>query len=267
MLELDGAHVLVTGASSGIGAELAVRLAGRGATVGLVARRADRLADVAARCRAAGGEAEIWVADLGDLDLAVRVAGEALDRLEPLDAVVHNAAIPRRRNAARLTPHDLDEAMRVNYTSPARMTLALLPHFLARGAGQFVFVSSLAGRVGVPGEAAYSSSKFALCGFAESLAIDLAGTGIDIRLVLPGAIDTEIWDQPDNEAPVYEGPKEPAGDVADGILAVMESDHFESYLPDLKAIVEFKTSDIDTYLAGAAELGQRAAAAGSGNAS
>jgi short-subunit dehydrogenase len=261
VLELARSRVLVTGASSGIGAELAVRLAAKGATVGLVARRTAKLHDVAQRCRDAGGEAVVWSADLGDLELAAGVAKEALERLDPLDAVVHNAAIPKRRHASRLTPADVADAMRVNFTSPVRMTLAMLPQFLTRGGGMFVFVSSLAGRVGVPIEAAYSSSKFALCGFAESLAIDLAGTGVEVRLVLPGAIDTEIWDQPGNEAPVYDGPKEPAGDVAEGIIDVMQSDKFEAYVPDLKAIVEFKTSDIDTYLAGASELGQRGAAA------
>lgn len=261
MPELSRSRVLITGASAGIGAELAVRLAARGATVGLVARREERLAAVADRCRAAGGEAIVWVADLGDLDRAVAVAREALERLHPLDAVVHNAAIPKRRHVSRLTPEEVDEAMRVNFTSPVRMTLAMLPHFLERRDGRFVYVSSLAGRVGVPIEAAYSASKFALCGWAESLAIDLAGTGVGVRLVLPGAIDTEIWDHPGNEAPVYDGPKEPAGDVADGIIELMQGDRFEAYLPDLKAIVEFKTADIDGYLAGASELGQRADAA------
>lgn len=263
MLELSRSRVLVTGASSGIGAELAVRLAALGATVGLVARRAERLAEVAERCRAAGGEAVVWAADLGDLRRAVEVGNEALERLHPLDAVVHNAAIPKRRHATRLTPDDVDEAMRVNFTSPVRMTLAMLPHFIERDTGLFVFVSSLAGRVGVPIEAAYSASKFALCGFAESLAIDLAGTGVGVRLMLPGAIDTEIWNQPGNEAPVYDGPKEPAGDVADGIVELLRGDRFEGYVPDMKAIVEFKTSDIDSYLAGASELGQRAAGQGS----
>jgi hypothetical protein len=74
------------------------------------------------------------------------------------------------------------------------------------------------------------------------------------RLVLPGAIDTEIWDQPGNDPPVYQGPLEPAADVANGIIDAIEGDRFEHYLPDLKAIVEYKTSDIDTFMAGAADM-------------
>jgi short-subunit dehydrogenase len=256
-----GSRVLVTGASSGIGAELAVRLAGRGVTVGLVARRADRLAEVLERCRRDAPDSRSWVADLGELDRAEALATEAWDTLGHLDAVVHNAGIPLRRHAPELTPADVERPLRVNYLAPVRMTLAHLPRMLARGQGSIVYVSSLAGRVGVPREAAYSASKFALCGWAESLLIDLDGSGVEVRLVQPGAISTEIWDQPDNDDPIYNGPLEPAGDVADGIIAAIEGDRFERYVPDLRSIVEFKTADPDSFLAGAADMA-RAALAG-----
>ena len=124
---------------------------------------------------------------------------------------------------------------------------------LERDRGMFVNVSSFGGRVGILGEAAYCASKFALAGWSESMALDLWDTGVDVRLILPGAIATEIWDQPDNDPPLYDGPLEPAEAVADGIIAAIEGEAFEHYLPDLKAVVEFKTSDIDTFLQGSAE--------------
>ena len=96
--------------------------------------------------------------------------------------------------------------MAVNYFSPVAITLALLPRMLERGTGTIVNVSSLGGRLGIVNEAAYSASKFALAGWSESLAADLLGSGVSVRLVLPGAIDTEIWDQPDNDPPDYDGP-------------------------------------------------------------
>jgi short-subunit dehydrogenase len=103
----------------------------------------------------------------------------------------------------------------------------------------------------VPHEAAYSASKFALSGWSESLAIDLAGTGVEVRLVVPGAIDTEIWTRPGNEPPIYDGPMEPPEDMAQAIIDAIEGDRFETYLPDLRSIVELKTTSPDEYLAGA----------------
>ena len=82
------------------------------------------------------------------------------------------------------------------------------------------------------------------------MALDLWDTGVDVRLILPGAIATEIWDQPGNDAPVFEGPFEPAETVAAGIIDAIEGDAFEHYLPDMKPIVEMKTSGIDDFFAG-----------------
>src|SRR5215469_2488589 len=205
-MQLDGSTILVTGASSGIGAELAPMLAERGATIGLVARRRDRLEQVLARCAPHAPKSRLWAADLGDLDAAVRVADEAWEAFDGLDCLVNNAAIPKRVPVSRLTDELVDETMRINFTSPVRMTLALLPRWLERGTGCVVNVSSLGGRIGIAHEAAYCASKFALCGWSESMRIDLRGSGVEVKLVLPGAIETEIWDQPGNDPALYDGP-------------------------------------------------------------
>lgn len=243
--------MLVTGASSGIGAALAPLLAERGARVGIVARRKDRLEAVLERC---GPDARMWVADLGDLDAAVRVATEADEHFGGLDVLVNNAGMPKRRHVTALSNGEVEQTMRVNYLSPVRMTLALLPGMLERGRGCIVNVTSLGGRLGIKHEAAYSASKFALTGFSEAMHVDLFDTPVEVRLVLPGAIDTEIWDQPENDDPIYEGPKAPPEDVAAGIVAAIEGEQFEHYLPDMKAIVEMKTSDVGGFLAGVAAM-------------
>ena len=129
------------------------------------------------------------------------------------------------------------------------MSQALLPRMLERDRGVIVNVSSFGGRAGIMGEAAYCASKFALCGWSESMALDLWDTGVDVRLIIPGAIDTEIWDVPGNDEPPYHGPFEPPATVAEGIIAAIQGDAFEHYLPDMKAIVELKTSAIDDFLA------------------
>ncbi len=245
-----GSVAVVTGASSGIGAATARRLAARGATVVLVARRADRLEEVLADCVGPAPGSRSWPADLGDPEHAAEVARSIEAELGPVDVVVNNAGAPMRRPVQRLTMDEVRRTMAVNYLSPVAITLALLPSMLERGAGVIVNVSSLGGRLGIASEAAYCGSKFALAGWSEAMAADLHGTGVSVRLVLPGAIDTEIWDQPDNDPPLYVGPLVPPDEVAAGIVECLTSPAFEHYLPDMKAVVEMKTSDFDGFVAG-----------------
>src|SRR5205085_6570581 len=246
----DGTTALVTGASSGIGAALARALAARGVTVGLVARRKERLEEVLADCTPTAPRSRLWAADLGDVERAERVALEAWETFGHLDVLVNNAGIPKRRHVTELTYDEVEEVMRVNFLSPARMTLALLPRMLERGAGSIVNVSSVAGRLGNPKESAYSASKFALCGWSEALNVDLWDTPIEVRLINPGAIDTEIWYTPGEDDPIYEGEKEPPERIAEGIVAAIEGDRFEHYLPDMKPVVDMKQADIDGFMEG-----------------
>jgi short-subunit dehydrogenase len=153
--------------------------------------------------------------------------------------------------------------MTTNYFSPVAITLALLPRMLARRSGTIVNVSSVGGRLGIATEAAYSGSKFALAGWSEALAMDLSGTGVHVKLILPGAIDTEIWDQPDNDAPLYDGPKDPPSGIAQGIADAIDSESFEHYLPDMKAVIEMKTSDIDGFMRGMRAMTDQAMGRGS----
>jgi short-subunit dehydrogenase len=263
-MKLDGSKILVTGASSGIGAALAPQLAAKGATVGIVARRAQRLEEVIAECRAFTPDSTFWAADLGDVDTAVRIAEAAWDHFDGLDALVNNAAIGKRKLVQTLTPADVDITMQTNFFSPVRMGMALLPRWLERGAGLIVNVSSMGGRLGILHEAAYSASKFALCGWSESMRMDLDGTGVKVKLVLPGPIETEIWDvQPGGLPGLYDGPFVSAADCAADIVAAMEDDEgFEYYTPEevpggwrQKDLVVGKTQDCDPFLTGMAQMG------------
>ncbi|HEX5614697.1 MAG TPA: SDR family NAD(P)-dependent oxidoreductase [Acidimicrobiia bacterium] len=260
-MELAGSTVLVTGASSGIGAALAPALAARGATVGIVARRRDRLEAVLAHCREHAPASRLWVADLADLDAAERVALEAWDAFGGLDALVNNAAIPKRAKVTDLTPGDVEHVVGVDFHSPVRMSLAVLPRMVERGSGTILFVSSMGGRVPIAHEAAYNAAKFALCGWAEAMYLDLFGSGVDVKLVLPGPIDTEIWDVPGNLPALFDIEKVSAAECAAGIADALASDTFEHYVPaifpgglDAKAMVVGKTQDTDGYLRGMAQF-------------
>jgi short-subunit dehydrogenase len=228
-------------------------LAQAGARVALLARREDRLLEVLEQCQPHSPGSQIWVCDLDDPEAAAEAAIEVEGAFGSVDVLINNAAIPKRRRVTDLSVSEFQQTMRVNLESPVRMTLALLPGMLERGRGSIVNVSSMGGRLGITHETAYCAAKFGLCGWSEAMALDLWDTPIEVRLIQPGPIDTEIWDLPDNEAPLYDGPLEPPSVVAEGIVAAIEGEGFEHYLPDLKAVVEFKTSDIDTFLAGSAE--------------
>lgn len=249
-MQVSGAKVLVTGASSGIGAATARLMARMGATVGLVGRRAELMQSVLDECQKDSPASRMWVADLGDLDLAERLVDEAWAAFGGLDVLVNNAAIPKRRAVTELTPDEVEQTMRVNFLSPARMTLRLLPRMLQGSGGVIVNVASMGGRLGVPHEAAYSASKFALTGWSEVMAIDLHGTNVGIRLIQPGPIDTDIWDRPGEDDAMFDVPKVPPDVVAEGIVAAIEGPGFEHYLPDLKEIVTGKDADIDAYITG-----------------
>ncbi|MET1048890.1 MAG: SDR family NAD(P)-dependent oxidoreductase, partial [Acidimicrobiales bacterium] len=161
-MKVDGASVLLTGASSGIGAALAPMLAEAGARVALVARREDRLLEVLERCQPYAPGSQIWICDLDDPGAAEECALEVEGAFGAVDILINNAAIPKRRKVTDLSVAEFQQTMRVNLESPVRMTLAVLPGMLARDRGVIVNVASMGGRIGILQEAAYCASKFAL---------------------------------------------------------------------------------------------------------
>jgi len=262
---LGDARVLLTGASAGIGASLAPMLAARVAVLELCGRDEAKLAGVATSCRGLGAEVHTHLVDLADPDGAEALARRVEERLGGLDVLVNNAGAPMRRRVQQLAVDELRRTMATNFESPARMTMAVLPGMLERDRGVIVNVSSFGGRAGIPAEAAYCASKFALCGWSESLAMDLWHTGVAVRLIVPGAVDTDIWDRPGNDAAHFSGGLEPPRTVAIGILAAIggaddAGRRFEHYLPDLRSIAEYKTSSIDDFLAGAVAFADAAQA-------
>ncbi len=251
--EPAGKRVLVTGASSGIGAALAVELGRGGAFVGLAARRTDRLEQVLAEVREAGGDGCWWELDLTDLDGVAAFAERAWADMGPIDVVVNNAGAPRRRSVKVLTPEELDETMAVNFTGPARLTLALLPHLLERGSGHIVNLSSMGTQSMTLGTGAYGAAKSAFNMFTEALYLDLAGTGVQAHLFIPGSTATEFsTPKPGNDPPFPQPPDafmDPV-DVARAIVAKLGTTDFEGFAaPALQKVAEAKRADTNGFLA------------------
>jgi len=248
--DLRGKRVLVTGGSSGIGAALAEGFAARGAVVGICARRRDRLDDVLVRLRAHEPASQAWTVDLAELDGLEAFARAVEQDLGGVDVLVHNAGVPKRRTVFDLDPAQIESVLRVNYLSPARLTLALLPTIVARH-GRIVFVSSVAARLSPPGEAAYAASKAALSAWAESLQVDLRDTGVQTHVVNPGVIDTELFHLPDNDPTIAPIEALPVDAVVEPVLTMIERGDFEIYVPEWFAdVVASKYRDVGAFLDG-----------------
>jgi short-subunit dehydrogenase len=248
-LDLKGCRALVTGASSGIGAGLAEALAEAGAVVGICARRADRLTEVVDRCMAYSPESRMWVVDLIDPDAVDQLSVDVVDAFGGVDLLVNNAGIPKRRHVTALDIDTITQVMHINYLSPMRLSMALLPQMLARGSGTIVNISSIAATLSAPGEAAYDASKAALTAFSEAMAVDLWETGVKVMVVYPAVIDTDLFSLPDNDIPDLPVQAEPVSVAVEAILNGLDAGAAQVYVPEYFAqIAASKAQDVGAFL-------------------
>jgi short-subunit dehydrogenase len=188
----NGRVAVVTGASSGIGRALAVRLAADGYRVGLIARRGDLLESLSREVAAAGGTAVAAVADVGDRAALRGAVAEIEARLGPTDVMVANAGFGAPTRLDPLNIDEVEQTFRVNVMGVIYAIEAVLPGMLARRSGQLLAVSSLAGDKGLPGESAYCASKAAVNVYMEGLRIAMRGRGVVITTVCPGFVQTPM---------------------------------------------------------------------------
>lgn len=188
----DGSVTIVTGASSGIGRELAIQLAASGARLALAARSREALEQVAGECRTRGAEAIVIEADVASLDDCRRIIDETVAHFGRLDCLINNAGISMRARFDEITdPLLFEQIMRVNYLGAAWCTWAAVPH-LERSRGRIVAVSSLTGLTGVPLRSAYAATKHAMAGLFDSLRIELAENGVSVTVAYPGFVTSDI---------------------------------------------------------------------------
>ncbi|MFH1435055.1 MAG: SDR family oxidoreductase [Pseudomonadota bacterium] len=214
--------VIVTGASAGIGRELALQLADRGAWLSLAARDAEKLGQVAAACRErAGAQALAIPTDVADRAQCKNLIEKTAAEYGRIDTLVNNAGITMWARFDELRDLDvLEKIMQVNYFGSVYCTHFALP-FLKKSKGRLVGVSSLAGRTGVPTRSGYAASKHAMAGFFDTLRIELAEDGVTVTMIYPGFVSTEVRKRasgadgrPLGESPVRESEVMTAGTCA-----------------------------------------------------
>jgi short-subunit dehydrogenase len=187
-----GKVVLITGASSGIGWELARQLAAEGAKVGLVARRAEQLHELHKLITENGGTAAIAVADVGSREQVEAAFRTITEQLGPVDLVIANAGFGKATLLDPVNMDDVETTIRVNLMGVIYTLSAALPSMLARKTGHLVAISSLASYRGLPGESAYCASKAAVNVYLDGLRIHLRGTGVQVTTVCPGFVTTPM---------------------------------------------------------------------------
>jgi NADP-dependent 3-hydroxy acid dehydrogenase YdfG len=189
---LQGRSIIVTGASSGIGQATALALAELGAHVTIAARREDRLQALAGEIAAVGPEPLPVPCDVTDRTQVERVVSFAVERFDKVDAVVANAGVMPLSPMAKLDVAHWDQMIDVNCKGLLYTIGAALPHFLERGGGHIVSVSSVAGRIVFPGAAVYCGTKHFVHAVSEGLRAELGAQNIRVTTVAPGYVATEL---------------------------------------------------------------------------
>lgn len=191
MVRNEGAVIVITGASGGIGAEVACLFANQGAIPILLARRADKLAEVGARIK---GEKGLYTVDVTDKDRVTDVIDQVIEKYGKIDVWINNAGFGTFENVMDMSMDQFEQLMIVNYFAVVHCTKAVLPHMLRARSGHIINVASVAGKIGTPKGAGYSASKHAVIGFTNSLRGELAGTGIHVSTLNPGPVDTPFFE-------------------------------------------------------------------------
>ena len=192
MFNLEGKTALVTGASGGIGAEIAKVLHGAGATVGLSGTRTDPLEALAGEL---GERAHVLPCNLGDAEAVEALPKQAAEAMGSVDILVNNAGITRDNLFMRMSVAEWDEVLNVNLRSAMILSKGVIRGMMKSRWGRIVNISSIVGATGNPGQANYAASKAGLVGMSKSLAYEVASRGITVNAVAPGFITTAMTDK------------------------------------------------------------------------
>lgn len=192
---LNGRVALITGASRGIGAAVALTLARRGCDVALVARSLEGLQETALACEAYGGRALPLSADLSDRASHQGVVERCLEHFGRLDFLINNAGMSLGQPVPEMSTDALAQVMELNFMAAANLTRLALPSILKSEQGAVIQIGSIASKMSFPGSASYSASKHALLGYSHALFEDVREQGVKVSVICPGFVNTELIDQ------------------------------------------------------------------------
>ena len=187
-----GRKMLVTGASSGIGYDIALVLAGLGVKTALLARRRVLLDDLASVIRDQGGDALVLPADISRREEVRHAVAAALNEFGHIDILINSAGILEPGSVETMDPGSFQRMLEVNVLGTLHTIQAVLPSMRQAASGNIINIGSLAGRRGIPPLGGYSATKFALVGLTEALRVEVFGTGVHISLVMPGVVNTPM---------------------------------------------------------------------------
>jgi len=193
MFDLTGKCALVTGASGGIGAEIAKALHAQGATVGLTGTRVDALEKVAAEI--GNDRVHILPCNLSDDEALAALPKQAEEAMGSLDILVNNAGLTRDNLAMRIKDDDWDAVLNVNLTAAFKLSKAVLRGMMKKRWGRIIGITSIVGVTGNPGQTNYAASKAGMIGYSKSLAYEVGSRGITVNCVAPGYIATAMTDE------------------------------------------------------------------------
>ncbi len=191
-MSFAGQVIWITGASSGIGAALARGWAKEGAYIILSGRNEERLAEVAQDCAAHTGDALMLQFDVRDHEAIDTATQKALSWRGGVDIAVANAGVSQRSRALKTDMQVYRDIIDIDLTSQIAFSQGLIGHMADRGSGKLLFISSIAGKVGVPMRTAYSAVKFGLAGYADALRAELSINGVDVHVIYPGSVATNV---------------------------------------------------------------------------
>jgi short-subunit dehydrogenase len=197
--DFRGVRTLVTGASSGIGRLLCLRLAEKGARLVLVARRVAELEALKAEVEAKGAEAIVIPCDVRELEQVKQCVDTALSHYGNIDMLVNNAGYGNHHSFLEWPLEDIENLVRVNYFGSVYFTKLLLPQMIAMKNGCILFVASVAGKLSTPDESAYCAAKHAVVGLAGALSLEVEDEGVYVSTVNPGAFDTPFFKPVDRD--------------------------------------------------------------------
>ena len=199
-IDLDGSVALVTGASRGIGAVIASRLAKAGAKIGVNYRTSREAAEgVVEEITKAGGEAILVEADVTQEDSAAAAIKQVVDRWQRIDILVNNAGINRDRLLLRMSSDDWDQVLEVDLKGAFLCTKFVMPHLIKQRKGRVINISSVVGISGNPGQANYAAAKAGLIGFTKAVAREVASRSVTVNALAPGYITAGMADELNEE--------------------------------------------------------------------